>query len=157
MSSPKGAGGVFPHLRENLLVLVNEYVRKYRKPFRLETCKDVLRRVAVALQKLHGKNWRYMGRKLSQIPLRSLPLLTHRADLKPDNILVDYTDHGDGRLTIRNLMLADFDLAWKDDDGNASFSCNQRVGHQLWQSPEAIASKNVDKPSDVFAFGLTVS
>lgn len=70
--------------------------------------------------------------------------------------MVNYTDDGEGRLTIHDLMLTDFDLSWQGDDSSV-YSSDHHIGHYLWQSLEAMASKNVSKPSDVFAYGLMVS
>lgn len=154
----QGQRVVFTWYKENLLVLVNQYMRKYGRPLPLEAGKKILRHIAVALKQLHDKGWTHMGR-ISRILLEYPPLETpggwSATDLKPDNVLVDFFDDGTGHLTIKKVAIADLDLAWKRE-GNELYR-GPVVGNVLWRSPEAQAGQGVGQFSDVFSFGSIVS
>lgn len=78
------------------------------------------------------------------------------ADIKPDNILVNWTCDEEGTKTITDVALGDFDIAWKCPT-NAVITGRHAVGNHMWRSPEARTGKGMPKASDVFSFGLVVS
>lgn len=77
-------------------------------------------------------------------------------DVKPDNILVDWTYDEQGNHKVDKVALGDFDLALKlinEQPLRAPYA----VGNAMWRSPEGQSGKGVAKPSDVYSFGLVVS
>ncbi|KAF2446133.1 kinase-like protein, partial [Karstenula rhodostoma CBS 690.94] len=72
-------------------------------------------------------------------------------DIKPNNIMVNW-DEINGNTTIRQVQIADTeDAAYVPDD---SAIVGRQVGNWMWRSPEAHASGQVHKPSDIFSFGV---
>lgn len=75
-------------------------------------------------------------------------------DIKPNNIMVDW-DTANGNTTVCQVLLADLeDAAYVPND---SAIVGRQVGNYMWRSPEAHASGEVHKPSDIFSFGVVVS
>lgn len=75
-------------------------------------------------------------------------------DIKANNIMVDW-DEADGNITIQRVQIADIEDAAYVPDNCAIVG--RQVGNWMWRSPEAHASGQVHKPSDVFSFGIVVS
>lgn len=72
--------------------------------------------------------------------------------MKPDNILVDYTESPDGSLDIQDVKLSDLeDAVYLSRDGSLR-GC--RCGHRLWRSPESWARARQQLSSDIFSFGI---
>jgi serine/threonine protein kinase len=80
---------------------------------------------------------------------------TALADVKPDNILVDWASDEDGNKTVTKAALGDFDIALQLKDGKPLYGPHA-VGNVMWRSPEAQTGRGVTKASDVFSFGLVV-
>jgi serine/threonine protein kinase len=75
-------------------------------------------------------------------------------DIKPNNSLIDWEEQGD-EITVEKVQLADI-----EDAAYVPENCvirGRRLGNYMWRSPEAHASAAVQKPSDLFSFGLVVS
>jgi serine/threonine protein kinase len=77
-------------------------------------------------------------------------------DVKPDNILVNWTDDGQGNKSVTDVVLGDFDIAYQLKD-NESIRTPHAQGNAMWRSPEAQTGSGVSKASDVYSFGLVVS
>jgi serine/threonine protein kinase len=75
-------------------------------------------------------------------------------DIKANNIMVDW-DESDGHTTIQQVQIADIEDAAYVPDNCAIVG--RQVGNWMWRSPEAHASAQVHKPSDIFSFGIVVS
>jgi serine/threonine protein kinase len=78
------------------------------------------------------------------------------ADVKPDNILVDWSNDKEGNVTVTDAALGDFDIAFKSEGGEprqAPFA----IGNAMWRSPEGQTGRGVTKASDMFSFGLVVN
>ncbi|KAF2133279.1 kinase-like protein [Dothidotthia symphoricarpi CBS 119687] len=72
-------------------------------------------------------------------------------DIKADNIMVDWNETG-GSTTVTQVQIADIeDAAYVPND---CAIVGRQVGNWMWRSPEAHASGQVSKPSDVFSFGI---
>lgn len=74
-------------------------------------------------------------------------------DIKPDNILVDYTEHKK-ELNIQAVQIADLDDA-------VSLPCGMWLegttcGNAIWRSPESWCRAKQSQPSDIFSFGIMV-
>lgn len=78
------------------------------------------------------------------------------ADVKPDNILVNWTCDKDGKITVTNVALGDFDIAFRSEGGKAR-QTPYPIGNAMWRSPEGQTGRGVTKASDIFSFGLVVS
>ncbi|KAI8944636.1 kinase-like protein [Xylaria longipes] len=71
-------------------------------------------------------------------------------DIKPNNILID-RKQTDGTV-IEQVQLADL-----EDSAHVPPNCDivgKQAGNWMWRSPEAHASGPVNKPSDMFSFGV---
>ena len=77
-------------------------------------------------------------------------------DIKPDNILVNWTCDEEGIKTITDVALGDLDLAFKLEPG-ALLHTAHAVGNAMWRSPEGQTGRGLSKASDVYSFGLVVS
>ena len=77
-------------------------------------------------------------------------------DLKPDNILVNWTCDEQGNQVITDAVLGDFDIAFKPEGGEP-LQTPYALGNVMWRSPEGQTARGVTKASDVFSFGLVVS
>ncbi|KAF1840645.1 kinase-like protein [Cucurbitaria berberidis CBS 394.84] len=120
---------VYPYFRSTLLALIKE-----DPDFPLAGQKTILRHVGEAIQELHAKDWIHI-------------------DVKPDNILVNWTSDKEGDKTVTNVALGDFDIAFKLDSG-ASLRTPYAIGNVMWRSPEGQTGSGVTKASDVYSFGL---
>ncbi|KAL9094719.1 MAG: hypothetical protein Q9165_002989 [Trypethelium subeluteriae] len=72
-------------------------------------------------------------------------------DIKANNIMVDW-DETEGNTTIQRVQIADIEDAAYVPDNCAIVE--RQVGNWMWRSPEAHASGQVHKPSDIFSFGI---
>ncbi|KAI0906841.1 kinase-like protein [Ustulina deusta] len=97
----------------------------------------ILRHVAEAIEELYSKNWIYI-------------------DIKPDNILLNWTCDNEGNETVTDVALGDFDIACKLEDGQL-LQTRYAIGNAMWRSPEGQTGTGVTKASDIFLFGLVVS
>lgn len=77
-------------------------------------------------------------------------------DLKPDNILVNWTCDEQGNQVVTDAVLGDFDIAFKSEGGEP-LQTPYAIGNAMWRSPEGQTGIGVTKASDVFSFGLVVS
>lgn len=78
------------------------------------------------------------------------------ADIKPDNILVNWTRDEEGNKIITNVALGDFDITYKCETG-ALIRSTHAVGNAIWRSPEGQTGRGMCKVSDIYSFGLVVS
>jgi serine/threonine protein kinase len=78
------------------------------------------------------------------------------ADVKPDNILVNWTCDSEDQKTVTKVALGDFDIAFKPEGGQP-LNTAHAIGNAMWRSPEGQTGRGVTKASDVFSFGLVVS
>jgi serine/threonine protein kinase len=76
-------------------------------------------------------------------------------DVKPDNILVNWTCDKDGNKTVTDVALGDFDIAFKSEGGEPR-QTPYAIGNAMWRSPEGQSGRGVTKASDIFSFGLVV-
>lgn len=78
------------------------------------------------------------------------------ADVKPDNILVNWDSDTEGIKTITDVALGDFDISFKSEGGKPRHT-PYAVGNAMWRSPEGQTGSSMTKASDMFSFGLVVS
>ncbi|KAH7348172.1 kinase-like domain-containing protein [Pyrenochaeta sp. MPI-SDFR-AT-0127] len=72
-------------------------------------------------------------------------------DIKANNIMVDWSAK-DNNTIIQQVQIADIeDAAYIAND---QALIGRQVGNWMWRSPEAHASGQVHKPSDIFSFGI---
>lgn len=77
-------------------------------------------------------------------------------DIKPGNILVDWTCDEEDIKTITKVALGDFDIAFNLEPG-ALLHATHAVGNAMWRSLEGQTGRGLSKASDVYSFGLVVS
>jgi serine/threonine protein kinase len=75
-------------------------------------------------------------------------------DIKPDNILVQLEQNEAGA-EIREVRLADLEDSAHVPPGKALRGA--QLGIWMWRSPESHAMGPIEKPSDMFSFGIVVS
>jgi serine/threonine protein kinase len=76
------------------------------------------------------------------------------ADLKPNNVLLNWSLNETGQLKVERVVLSDMDCALKLQGEKL---LDHRIGNVMWRSPEGQMGKGIRKPSEVFSFGLLVS
>ena len=145
---------VYPYFRDTLLGLIKDD-SEVLFPER----KKILRRVGEAIQELHRKEWIHIG--TIPVPnclpdLSMLTMLLFLADIKPDNMLVNWTCDKDGPKTVTDVALGDFDIAFKSEGGKPR-QTPYAIGNAMWRSPEGQTGRGVTKASDMYSFGLVVS
>lgn len=77
------------------------------------------------------------------------------ADIKANNILVEWKKDDHETVVIEQVQLADIEDAAYVPPG--SDIIGKQVGNWIWRSPEAHAQGRVNKYSDIFSFGVVVS
>lgn len=116
---------VYHYMSDDLLSLV-------QMDLPIEVIKRILRRALCGLSALHNRN------------------IVH-TDAKADNILVDRDVKGHG-IVINQVQLASIEDASYVPEG-----CDivgKQAGNMMWRSPEAHAQGRINKPSDMFSFGI---
>ncbi|KAH9840408.1 kinase-like protein [Teratosphaeria destructans] len=73
------------------------------------------------------------------------------ADVKPDNVLVDWTEDS-GKKAVTRVVLGDFDVACKPNEGESRLT-RHAIGNAMWRSPEAQTGVT-GRASDVYSLGL---
>lgn len=118
---------VYRYFKDNLLSVV-------QKNMPLPLIKRILRDSLRGIAALHEKG------------------IVH-TDIKSNNIMVDWDETG-GSITVHRVQIADIeDAPYVPDD---CAIVGRQVGNRMWRSPEAHASGQVHKPSDMFSFGIVV-
>lgn len=75
-------------------------------------------------------------------------------DIKPNNIFVQWRQ-ANHRIIIDEVRLGDLeDSAYVPPGSNIR---GRQMGNQNWRSPKAHAEGRINKPSDMFSFGIVVS
>jgi serine/threonine protein kinase len=74
-------------------------------------------------------------------------------DVKPDNILVD-GHHDAPEFVVENVQLIDLENAAHLPDGRCIKG--MLAGNANWRSPEAHLKGELNKPADIFSFGIVV-
>ncbi|KAI7352865.1 hypothetical protein KC320_g4301 [Hortaea werneckii] len=74
------------------------------------------------------------------------------ADVKPDNILVDWISDDEGNKVVTDVALGDFDIACKLMEGETRHTPHA-VGNAMWRSPEGQTGIST-MASDIYSLGL---
>ncbi|KAI1446591.1 kinase-like domain-containing protein [Annulohypoxylon stygium] len=120
---------IYPYFRGTLLSLIQD-----EPGLHVLERKKIMRHTGEAIQELHSKDWIHI-------------------DVKPDNILVNWTCDEQGNATVTNVALGDFDIAYKSENGEPR-QTPYAIGNAMWRSPEGQTGMGVTKASDMFSFGL---
>ncbi|KAK5124300.1 hypothetical protein LTR85_002003 [Meristemomyces frigidus] len=105
-------------------------LRAVREGLSVECAKQILRDTLRGIAELHAKD------------------IVH-TDVKPNNVLLERGTDGSG-VTVK---LYDIEDASYVPVGKTIIG--KQVGNQMWRSPEGHARGPVNKPSDIFSFGIT--
>lgn len=76
------------------------------------------------------------------------------ADIKPNNVLLNWSLDETGQFQVERVVLSDLDCALRLEGAKL---LHHRIGNVMWRSPEGQMGKGIGKPSEVFSFGLLVS
>ncbi|KAL2060791.1 hypothetical protein VTL71DRAFT_8843 [Oculimacula yallundae] len=120
---------VYKYFKHTSLALITEY-----PDFPAAQLKKVLRYTGEALKEFHDKGWIHI-------------------DVKPDNILVNWHRDKQGDQIVTDVVLGDFDIAFKPEGGEP-LQTPYAIGNVMWRSPEGQTARGITKASDVFSFGL---
>lgn len=75
-------------------------------------------------------------------------------DIKPDNVVVECHDQVDGTAVVDAVQITDSENAvWLQPGKNV---LGVLAGNDNWRSPEAHLRAKLNKPSDLFSFGVMV-
>ncbi|OAL23752.1 hypothetical protein AYO20_10898 [Fonsecaea nubica] len=74
-----------------------------------------------------------------------------KANIKPDNIMVDYHNQDGGETTIKQVQIADLENAAHLPKGRCIKGT--LAGNDNWRSPEGHFRGELNKPTDIFSFG----
>lgn len=117
--------------------------------------KRILKDALHGLAELHCQNIVHTGQAdLCIRPISSMISAKEVIDIKPNNILIQWSQSSHG-IIIDEVCLGDLEDSAYVPPG--SKIRGRQVGNQNWRSPEAHAEGCVNKPSDMFSFGLVVS
>ena len=142
---------VFKHLSCHLLTLAGKILSL---AVRKRILKDSLRGLAA----LHDQRIVHTGNIYSlPLPIRWFQLRVginmSFPDVKADNIMIEYKEESNG-VVVEKVQLTDLESAGQVPSGkNISGAL---LGNWMWRSPEAHAQGRVNKPSDMFSFGVVV-
>jgi serine/threonine protein kinase len=119
-----------------------------------ETRRAILRSALNGLAQLHERGIIHTGGLYSGYSYReeSAVKLTGSADIKPNNILVDFDSTTGDQIIIKSVQLSDLENAVLLGPGKSLKGC--LCGNQLWRSPESWARALQNTPSDIFSFGV---
>ena len=74
-------------------------------------------------------------------------MVSYVADIKSDNVMVDYTSMPDGNVDIERVYLIDTESALPVKGEYYIYDVD--IGHRFWRSPEAHARRMIGKPADM--------
>lgn len=130
-----------------------------QKPLLEEQRTHILRSALTGLAALHDRRIFHTGEYIcSRVDLVAVDLFKRdrrvdvMADIKPNNILIDYEEGPDGSVMIQDVKLADLEDAVLLEPGTAIEGA--ALGNKLWRSPESWTGATQEHPSDVFSFGV---
>ncbi|KAM5431697.1 hypothetical protein McanCB56680_006737 [Microsporum canis] len=122
---------VYEYFSDNLL----SFIKKYPS-LPIETRKWILQELGQSLKELHAKNWIHI-------------------DVKPDNVMINYTQDKQGQPLPERVALGDLDCSLKmKGDKLLRLPEGIKLGNVMWRSPEAQTGQGIGKHSDVFSYGL---
>ncbi|KAJ5569991.1 uncharacterized protein N7459_009421 [Penicillium hispanicum] len=115
-----------------------------------------VRTVVDTIQALELFVYPFLKEDMLSLSWRSLPEGTKKnilRNIKPDNILVDYTENADG-LSIKNVQIADLDDSV--DLPRGMWLQDALCGNPFWRSPESWCRSQQNQSSDIFSFGIVI-
>jgi len=116
--------------------------------------KEILKVTLQGIADMHGRDIVHLGEP-SDAALHTVNANDWSSlDVKPDNILVNYR-HVDQDVVVEQVQISDLE--------NAAYLPRPRcikgmlAGNDDWRSPEGHFKGELNKPSDLYSFGLVVS
>ncbi|KAM5485051.1 hypothetical protein MaudMau93_005590 [Microsporum audouinii] len=84
-----------------------------------------------------------------------LSFIKKNPNVKPDNVMINYTQDKQGQPLPERVVLGDLDCSLKmKGDKLLRLPEGIKLGNVMWRSPEAQTGQGIGKPSDVFSYGL---
>jgi serine/threonine protein kinase len=121
-----------------------------------DTRRDILRSALTGLADLHALRIIHTGESdrtlTSFMPVPGLT--TNVADIKPNNILVNYEETPSGELNIQAVRISDLEDAIQLPPGRSV--AGLLGGNQLWRSPESWARAKQNTSSDIYSFAVVM-
>ncbi|KAM5442569.1 hypothetical protein MferCBS31731_002448 [Microsporum ferrugineum] len=87
-----------------------------------------------------------------------LSFIKKNPNVKPDNVMINYTQDKQGQPLPERVVLGDLDCSLKmKGDKLLRLPEGIKLGNVMWRSPEAQTGQGIGKHSDVFSYGLVVN
>ncbi|CZS96161.1 uncharacterized protein RAG0_05596 [Rhynchosporium agropyri] len=119
---------IYTYFRDTLLAVLED-----DPAFPPDERLKIMQGVGEAIQELHAKDWVH-------------------ADVKPDNVLVDWTCDSEGKKVVTAVALGDFDITCKLQEGESRLTPDA-MGNAMWRSPEGQTGMTT-RASDIYSLGL---
>lgn len=140
--------------------MTGDLLQLSQKPLSEEQRRNILRSALTGLAALHDRGIFHTGEHLcsiinfaAQCPPKLDRSVEIPADIKPNNILVDYEEQLGGKaMVIKDVKLSDLEDAVQLEPDTAVEGAV--LGNKLWRSPESWTGAMQEHPSDVFSFGV---
>lgn len=140
---------VYEYFKTDLLALVDNY-----PPLPLTARKRILKQISSTLADMHEKNWIHLGTRLPACHGFTKSFADLSADVKPDNIFLNWREDSSDEFHLEKVVLGDMDCALQLKGDKL---LNYKIGNVMWRSPEGQLGRGVGKPSKIFSFALLVS
>ena len=115
--------------------------------------KLVAKGVLEALRALHAEGYIHTGEPTAlHQSMARFPITDDQADVKPNNVLVNYADESQRQIT--EVQLADFGSTVSEKSGHAKDGDD--IGSPIFRSPEAQMQLPWTTATDIWSFGVTV-
>ncbi|PGH30873.1 serine/threonine protein kinase [[Emmonsia] crescens] len=121
-----------------------QYIVKHMIPGEFEYQLDLQKQLSFS------SNIRAVVDTVQELELFIYPFL----HIKPNNIMVDYEEHADDQINIRNAQITDLEDTVILPPGQSI--SDGMCGNAIWRSPESWCRARQSFPSDVFSFGIVM-
>lgn len=138
---------VYKYFKDNLLFLI-----KNNADLSVETRKLILRELELSLNDIHFKNWIHLS-KIQWISWCRWFWFKF-SDLKPNNVMLDWSRDQINQFRIERVALDDLNCALKLESEKL---LDHRIENVMWRSSKEQTEKRVNKSSEMFSFELVMS
>lgn len=106
----------------------------------------MLKEIGNTLAEMHQKNWIHLGTKSPACPGFDRSFANLTADVKLDNIFLNWYVDSSDKFHMGKVVLGDMDCALKS---KGEILLNYKIGNVMWRFPEGQLGRGVGKPSEV--------